>query len=225
MKAVSASKLEPVGMHSEFAAVLRAFTASSKHEGDVQQTMLLLDIGASSTKVLIAHGVKEVFARVVEIGGRHFDRAVADQLDCSMDEASRRRHGLAVQGPVCVSSGAAAGLSAELSEQPSANFAPEGADLREPLEMLTDEIRMCLRYHAGVYPARAIDRVIFVGGEARSTGLCQQIARRLKVKAQVADPIAGVARGGQEPTSGVDLRVPQPGWAVALGLCLSPTDL
>ena len=43
--------------------------------------------------------------------------------------------------------------------------------------------------------------------------------------AQVADPMAGVARTGKEPTIGVDFRTSQPGWAMALGLSLCPTDL
>jgi hypothetical protein len=42
---------------------------------------------------------------------------------------------------------------------------------------------------------------------------------------QVADPFARVSRTGQERVRGVEFTSPQPGWAVALGLCLSPTDL
>jgi len=43
--------------------------------------------------------------------------------------------------------------------------------------------------------------------------------------AVLADPMASIARTGNEPTMGVDLSSPQPGWVVALGACLSPTDL
>ena len=104
-------------------------------------------------------------------------------------------------------------------------FSPPAADLSEPLEILTDEISMSLRYHESIFPDRKIDRAIFIGGEARHLGLCQHIARTLKLPAQVADPMAGVARTGDEPTLGVDFSEPQPGWATALGLCMSPTDL
>lgn len=98
-------------------------------------------------------------------------------------------------------------------------------DLTEPLETLTDEINMCLRYHDAMFPGRRVNRTIFVGGEAGHAGLCQHIARALRLPAHVADPMARLARAGGEPVSGVDLTKPQPGWAVALGLCLSPTDL
>jgi Tfp pilus assembly PilM family ATPase len=84
---------------------------------------------------------------------------------------------------------------------------------------------MCLRHHESVFPDRKINRAIFVGGEARHLGLCQHIAKALRLPAQVADPMAGVSRTGNEPTVGVDFSTPQPGWATALGLALSPTDL
>ena len=64
-----------------------------------------------------------------------------------------------------------------------------------------------------------------MGGESRHLGLAQHIARTLRLPAQVADPMAGVARTGKETTTGVDFRQPQPGWAMCLGLCMSPTDL
>ncbi|MBL8990600.1 MAG: hypothetical protein JNJ48_03365, partial [Phycisphaerae bacterium] len=98
-------------------------------------------------------------------------------------------------------------------------------DLREPLETLTDEISMCLRYYDGLFPGRRVTRAIFVGGEARHTALCQHVARALRLPAHVADPLARLARGGAEPLTNVALNQPQPGWAVAVGLCLSPTDL
>lgn len=98
-------------------------------------------------------------------------------------------------------------------------------DLREGIESLTDEITMCLRYHETVCPGKRPERVIFVGGEARHLTLCQQIARALKAPAHVADPLARVSRTGTERCEGVRLSEPQPGWAVAMGLSMSPTDL
>ncbi len=100
-----------------------------------------------------------------------------------------------------------------------------GTDLTEPLEILTDEVQMCVRYYNGLCPQRKIERVVFLGGESRQMALCTHIARRLNLPAQVADPLARVTRTGNEPCIGTDLSGSQPGWAVALGLCLRPTDL
>jgi Tfp pilus assembly PilM family ATPase len=128
--------------------------------------------------------------------------------------ADDRRHGAVPKG-----------LTPDLTSRPRMEFEPPKADLTEPLEILTDEIAMCLRYHEGVFPGRRVDRAIFFGGEARHLGLCQHIARTLRLPAQVADPMAGVARSGQESTPGVDFRNTQPGWAMTMGLCLCQTDL
>jgi type IV pilus assembly protein PilM len=251
MKAISACKLEPVGMHSEFTAVLRTFDHVHRRVADISQNTLYLDIGATTTKVMISHGKDLAFARVIAMGGRRLDEVLAKQLKCDLGEARRMR--LAAEGAFCakpakvepakelVAVGAVAagenrraedasaprapGLTPDLLTQPVVAAAPMGASLTEPLEMLTDEVLMCLRYHESQFPGKKVERAMFVGGEARHKGLCQAIARQLRLQSQMADPLARVARSGAEPALGVDLKNAQPGWAVALGLCLSPTDL
>ncbi len=264
MRVMKDAKLEPVGMHLEYTASLRAFDSITRRVEDDALTSLYLDIGAGATKVTIAHGRDLVFARSVDLGGRHLDQAVAKQLKLVPTDARAHRlkmselvrkdvttaapvgAGMAVLAAVMRREGAegaahAQGTATAVAEDrrqgmpprghtevgggPSLAFSPPMADLSEPLEILTDEVSMSLRYYESIFPDRKIDRAIFIGGEARHLGLCQHIARTLRLPAQVADPMAGVARAGQEPTVGVDFSQPQPGWATALGLCLSPTDL
>ncbi len=98
-------------------------------------------------------------------------------------------------------------------------------DLSEPLEIMGDEISMCLRYHDALFPGSRVERVVFVGGQARHQPLCAHLARRLKLDAQMLDPLACLARTGRVPASGVDLRSAQPGWAAIVGGALSPMDL
>lgn len=265
MHSIRAAKLEAVGIHSEFVAMLRAFDYITKRGDDQQTATLFLDMGLSSTKAMISHGRDMVFARVIEVGGRTLDEAVARQLEIGAADARLARLKLAGlssdqiarpepatagatldatargSGQVSVTGDPARGranvalerrageptptLTADLRKDDPAPMAPEGVDLAEPLEILTDEIAHCLRYHESLFPGRKIDRAVFIGGEARQHGLCQHIARTLRLPAQIADPVARLARGGGEPTAGIDFREPQPGWAVALGLCLCPTDL
>lgn len=271
MQALRACRLDPVGMHVEYLAALRAFDRMTRRAEDRALTTLYLDIGASATRVMIAHGRDLVFARTVEIGGWHLDQAVARRLGLDLRQA--RAHRLAtVTSPSRIrsSSGAdahgrqgappqvptapgpalrdgvatpghdgsgphsprsaerrsghpAPGLGPDLTAHPTVPLGP--ADLAETLETLTDEIAMCLRYHEALFPERRVQRAIFFGGEARHVGLCQHVARTLRLSAQVADPMSAVAHEGHEPTVGVDFRQPQPGWTMTLGLCLAPTDL
>jgi Tfp pilus assembly PilM family ATPase len=117
------------------------------------------------------------------------------------------------------------GLSQDVTRLERMELTGARVDLSETAESLTDEIAGCLRYHESVFPDRKVARAIFMGGESRHLGLAQHIARTLRLPAQVADPMASVSRTGKESTPGVDFHQPQPGWALALGLSISPTDL
>ncbi len=119
----------------------------------------------------------------------------------------------------------APGLTPQLADQGAVPLAPPEFDLADTLDNLTDEVSMCLRYYEAMFPGKRVDRAIFFGGEARHRGLCQHIARKLRLPAHVADPLARMARTGKEPVRGVDFTTPQPGWTIPFGLCMSPTDL
>jgi Tfp pilus assembly PilM family ATPase len=114
------------------------------------------------------------------------------------------------------------------AQPPTGCATPEGEidrELAEPLGVIEDEIRLCLRYHDALFPGIKIGRAVFCGGEARHTGLCQHIAKALRLPAHVADPLARFARKARPSPNAVDLAKPQPGWAVCAGLATGPTDL
>ena len=209
MRTIHENKLEPVGMHNEFTALLEACKGLVK--GD--DPTLYIDLGAGSTKAVIAHGEKMIFAKAIEIGGFHLDDAICRQRKVSVADANAIRRSMEKLT-----------LSAE-ERQRDPVVAVASEDLSEPLEILTDELAMCLRYHESLFGTKRVIKVVFVGGESRHTALCQHIARALHLPAQVADPFARVARTGNEPCVGVDMSKPQPGWAMTLGLCVGPTDL
>jgi Tfp pilus assembly PilM family ATPase len=192
---------------------------------------------------MIAHGRDLVFARLINVGGYNLDEAIAKQSAVTESQARKIRYELnaaVATAPFAAklhASSASApendrrkidtleGFSGDVLAQPQVAVGPSDVNLDEPLEILTDEIRLCLRYHASQFPNRKVERVVFVGGEAKHRGLTQHLARALRLPAQVADPLARIARSGKEPVAGIDMKQAQPGWAVALGLCLAPTDL
>lgn len=270
MEAMKTAKLEPVGMHMECTAAIRAFDSITRREEDKNLTSLYLDMGAGTTNLMIAHGRDLVFTKNLPIGGRDLDATAARQLKVELKDARAERLKLSeicrkvappVQAPAAIAepkaeaangmavlaagmrqAGASAdatmalaeerrtgrpmpGLTPDLTRHSRLEFQGPRVDLAEIVESLTDEIAGCLRYHESVFPDRRVTRAIFMGGESRHLGLAQHIARTLRLPAQVADPMASVGRTGKEVTPGVDFRQPQPGWAMVLGLCMSPTDL
>jgi len=232
-------KLEPVGMHSEYAAALGSFAVVNRRAEDATNATLYLDMSVGGTKVTIAHGTQMVFARLVEVGGRTFDETVASQtkddiktahaVRLAMEDIAPRRAAPTPESPMPGLAILAAGLRSGGIE-PAAAPAPapvvvQEPDLTEPVETLVDEVRMSLRYHEALFPGKRVARVVFMGGETRHRAVSQYVAKAIKLQAQLADPLARVLRDGKETVTGVDTRQPQPGWATPVGLALLPTDL
>ena len=232
MHAIKAAKLEPVGIHNEFTALLRAFAPKDNEAPDHTPT-LYVDLGRVSTNVMIASAGDMLFARTIGFGGLHLDQTITSQLKCSLSQARAERLKLTSLRPEApqpegeTGEGDAPASQATPASPATATVSrvTRQIDLREPLEILVDEVSMCLRYQRSLMPDKPVGRVVFVGGESRHRPLCAEIARALRLPAQGADPMSRIARSGSEPCVDVDLSQAQPGWAVALGMCLSPTDL
>lgn len=233
MSTLRAAKFEPVGMHNELTSLVKAFDGMGNPDSPKPATTLYLDLGWTRTRAVIAHESKLEFARCVEVGGRALDETVAHQKKYELPQARNERLAMERLTPQEQAapdsppdSGGMAMLNAAMRKAHGpAEGGDRAADLSDALDMLKDEVAACLRYHESLFPTRRVEKAVFVGGEARHRALCQHLARSLRLAAQVADPMARVARTGSEPTEGVDFTQAQPGWAVALGACLSPTDL
>lgn len=225
IETIKVAKFEPVGIQNEFLAMLDAFIPLSRRNSDQTANTLFLDLGFGTTKVLIAHGRDPVFAKSIEIGGRAFDLAITKLLKIDEESAHQRRLEMPEAVPQLEAVGVVASGADGPSRRPITSVTGPMPTLAEPMEMLTDELALCQRFHAAAFPDKPLSRIVFVGGEARHRAVCEHLARHLHLPAQVADPLAIVNRTGKEPTMGVDLTQPQPGWAVVLGLCLGKTDL
>ncbi|MCA9303969.1 MAG: pilus assembly protein PilM [Phycisphaerales bacterium] len=244
MGTLKSAKLETVGIHNDFEAIARAVQPQAFSTGSDKivdpRPVLVLDMGCSTTNVLIMHGARTVFARSIEHGAMHFDAAICHQLRCTMLEAREIRQKLKTLVPEravsAVSSSGLPGMPPPPEEESTASEAVQSSasvprpvgpqvDLSEPLEILTDEVSMCLRYHRTLFPGTPIERVMFVGGLSSQVSICEHLARNLNMSALSVDPLARLGRTGKVPTSGVDLSIAQPGWASVVGGALIPTDL
>jgi type IV pilus assembly protein PilM len=97
--------------------------------------------------------------------------------------------------------------------------------IHEPLVRLVEELGLCRRYYEATFQNKPVEKLIFVGGEAKQRRLCQHIARDMSLAAQVGDPLVRMGRISDIGIeSGIDRRQPQPGWATAIGLSLGPVN-
>jgi len=231
---LSKQKLEVVGIHVEPNALVECFAHIFRRKGDENICTMFIDIGAGATHVVIAHGKNMVFAKHVQVGGDVLNRAVADFVKCSIAQAKDMRIRASKQQAQAQRLPAGVvGIGADNNTHPlgrqnapvnNAGIDPDTVgqvnqatgDLQETL---TTELLLCMRYYESIFPGRIVDRVIFVGGESRHIPMCQRIAQRLGLPATLGDPLARLVKYNATQTS-VDVRQPQPGWAIAVGLAL-----
>ncbi len=196
------SKLDVTCVNIEPCAIVECFSRMFRRASDAGRTILLLDLGFRSTQVVLSHGSRIVFARNLKIGGEQFDQAVADGME------------------VAVERGRALRLTIQM-ETEHADADKVYALMNTPMKSLCDELTQCLRYYESVFRNQSVEHAIFVGGQAFDKRLCQSIAQRLNLPAQVGDPLAGIKRAeGAQDSKLLDHRCTQPHWAVAIGLSL-----
>ncbi|MCC6424719.1 MAG: pilus assembly protein PilM [Phycisphaerales bacterium] len=126
--------------------------------------------------------------------------------------------------------GGVALADAEVEDRGMADVMGQGPAVERACEPVTgklvEELDLCRRYYETTFPSGGVDRLIFVGGEARQRAMCQRIARELGLAAQVGDPLVRMGRTSDVGIeSGIDRRQAQPSWAVAIGLSLGPVGV
>ncbi len=258
LNAASKARLDVAGMNVEPKAIIDCFTHVYRRKSDAEAVTCYLDIGCNSSRAVIAVGTQIRFARVIQVGGEHFTRAVASYTKLPVEKARTLRFQNSAAAPNAEESKAVeaaapapdddrriqnefallgAALSAAQKHQSPAQSANQPSPTppvtdqqqqiadacREPMMKLVDELALCRRYYEATFQNQPLDRLIFLGGEARQRTLCQAIAREMGVAAQIGDPMARMSRTcelGVE--SGIDRRLPQPAWAVAIGLSMGP---
>ena len=203
LQLVRRAKLDVVGLSVEPCAIMQCFARLFQRADDVNRGTLFLDLGQSATQVVIARGARMVFARNVLAGATQMDQAAAEGLAMTLQEIQQLRRG--------------SPDSPEAARQTERIYAAEAG----PVEALAGEVTQCLRYFESTFPSCPVERVVFLGGQALDRRLCQMLARKLNLPAQIGDPFARIGRAqGPGANIGVDRRQAQPAWAVAVGLCL-----
>lgn len=275
LAAANKARLQVAGMNVEPKAVLDCFSHIFHRASDLEAPTCYIDIGCTASRAVIAREGRIKFARVIPIGGEHFNRAVASAMRIPLDDARLMRVRLAAEPdelgmkPQVAAAPAAqavaeqdslegtgfallnAGMAAAGRREPTGPAAPKPpeaapapvdapagaqgrtspldarnveAAVREPLSRLIEELSLCRRYYETAFHDQPLQRLVFVGGEANQRGLCQQIAREMGLGAQIGDPLCRMSKTNDAGLleCGIDRRLPQPAWTVAVGLSMGP---
>lgn len=141
--------------------------------GDPAGTRAIINIGASSTTVVISTGATPEFIRIVPSGGDDISRTMERALGVSFADAEKDKLRRGLQGGATT---------------------PEdlGAEnvIRENIAALIDSIRNTLNFYAGAHPDKPVASIVLTGGGSRLTGLAPVFSRALGVPTSFGDPLA-----------------------------------
>ena len=212
LKMAHDAKIKIVGLNVESCAVLECFSRLLRRSADMDRSYMFVDLGVTSTQVVVSRGPNMVFAR-------NLTATLGDAIDA---EAEVDDEAQAPDGPAA---------EVSVSDDPPATrvvFDTEADQQIDCLSSLVAEITQCLDYCESVGGSRDIDRVVFTGGGAYNKRACNELAVRLGLSGQVGNPLLGIKdvnlaslpEGATETpdnqTKPGMLRCPD--WAVAVGL-------
>lgn len=167
-------------------------------------TVALVDIGGSTTSVVIAIDGVPQFMRVIATGGDDITQALqADAVSpTELPEDLKRRLGLAT-GAVAADDKLAVETIYKIAS-----------------EQLTS-LRNTINYFVNTRPIEAVHKIVISGGGAQLGGLPEALAEMTRITVEVADPFNSVALGRGHTLA--DLRREGSSFTVALGLALGRT--
>lgn len=196
--------LEVVGVNIEPVATVDCFSGLFAWANDAERKVLYVNLRSNNTLAVVAHGSNVVFARKLPFGSRQVDRAIAEGLDVMEDEAVNLRWAIQNNEPC------------EVTPEEAYRFV-------EPwIARLSEELDHCLLYYRSAFRPTNVERIIFTGMQASDKRLCQALAQRLNLAAQIGDPMMGL-RNSLSHDHGPDTTVAtraQPELCVAIGLSL-----
>jgi len=247
------ARLNVMAVNVEARAIVDCFSHVYRRKADADITVAYIDLGCLATRVTIARAGRIMFARSIPIGGDTLSHAVAKSMQISFEQAKLLRIQLAaapLQRPAPkpveaqpttdvddLLSFALLGISSDRrqSVEPVNVIVPSltpdvveqatsvDAATAPLIQQLCEELNLCRRYHDTTFTQSRVDRLVFIGGEARQRPMCQRIAQSLGVAAQLGDPLVRMSKTTRiGPECGIDLTQPQPAWAVAIGLSMGP---
>jgi type IV pilus assembly protein PilM len=198
--ACRAANLELVGIDVEAFALLRAVGAQATAVGDQPTAVVAVALGHDRSILAISDGSVCDFTRVLDWGGVRLDAAITRAVGMTSEEAAELKVGLSLEA------------DAE-ADDPASARAREA--VRGELSNLARELIASLQFYQSQPESHAIGDILVTGGTSRMPGLVDELARLVRARVAVADPLSAVE---VSDSLSVSEREDLPSLAVAIGL-------
>lgn len=198
--------LRPAVIINDFLALANAYEF---FEGRKAETVVLVNMGATSTSVSVVENGAPSAARVFNIAGNTFTRAVKREFDVDLDEAERLKISVGLTVPE--------GKTAEedlIAGRVARALLPAVKDLSGEIQRTID---VFLERRPAEYPP--IVRIVLAGGSAELKGLPERLASDTGMSVDVFRPMVNVT----SIDDSLGIAPLAPGFAAACGLGLSNT--
>lgn len=199
------SSISASGLAAPEAAVV-ADADRAEADSDREACLVVLDIGAGTTDVVVHSGDESTFTRIIPVGGEAITGAIADAVYCSREEAESLKRTVDWVSNVDSQTGQPA--------EPAVASAIEGV-----VAGLATEIRRTIDFYNADQGDRQIRGGVLVGGGAKLIGLVEYLSDQLDLPMVVGDPYAHVHVSKQRLDTS-SLREDAPIMAVSVGLAV-----
>ncbi len=181
-------------------AMENAFSLLAKDmpEGGMEQTIALVDVGATMTTLSVLHDMKIIYAREQAFGGKQ------------LTEEIQRRYGLSFEE---------AGLAKRQGGLPD-NYGPE---VLEPFkESMAQQINRSLQFFYSSSQYGQVDHIVLAGGCSSIEGADEVVAEKTGSPISVANPFANMSLSSKVKAQAISNDAPA--LMIATGLALRSFD-
>jgi type IV pilus assembly protein PilM len=165
-------------------------------------TTAMIDVGATSTTVVVSTNGVPQFVRVIPSGGDDLTAALSARLQIPLESAERTKRSLGLTSqPQVADDRNASSVMFELTGQ------------------LITSLRDTLTYFTGSRPGESIGRVVLTGGGASLRGFREALGDYTRLPVTIGDPLESIGIGRQADKS-IQATGPDASLSVAIGLAI-----
>jgi type IV pilus assembly protein PilM len=186
----------PLVVDVDVFALQNAYEVNYAAESD--QTIALVNIGASVTNIAILQGTNSVFWRDISIGGNQYTDAIQKDMNLSFEAAENLKRG---------------------QEEAGANADKLQQILKQVSQDVAGEVQKTLDFFKATTAGEQASKIVLSGGSSRVAGLQELLAERFGVPVEMFNPFQGIQVSSKQFPSEKLLEV-GPNMAVAVGLAL-----
>ena len=200
---ISQAGKQPVIVDVDAFALQNAYEAN--YHPTPNQTVALLDIGASVMTINVVRGVTSIFTRDISAGGNQYTDLLQKELDLTFEQAEALKRGVET----------GEGLSMEQA----------GPSIQSVSEMLGLEIQRTLDFfRATAVDSPAIDRMLIAGGSSKVAHLTNYLSEKFQMPVERFDSFRSI-RFDHKRFDDEYMRELSPNMAVAVGLAVRVAEV